>query len=184
MAGAGTGPGSGSTGSATGGTRAATTNILAQLRHGQLSGRGLTRGAQVTSAGRPRELGRAGEAGRPRGLRGLWGLGPGVQRLLRGRGEPGWPGEACSGKTAAPRPGSALRSSPGFAPVPSGSVRRLHGLSRLGEPRGAAQAFAQPFSASSVGVAFPAKKGSCAWDCNNAASKFKRISCTKAASWY
>ncbi|XP_032930681.1 short transient receptor potential channel 4-associated protein isoform X1 [Catharus ustulatus] len=45
VAGGGTGPGTGIAGA-----RAATTNILAQLRHGQLSGRGLTRGAQITEA--------------------------------------------------------------------------------------------------------------------------------------
>ncbi|KAF4801588.1 Short transient receptor potential channel 4-associated protein [Turdus rufiventris] len=45
VAGGGTGPGTG-----TAGARAANTNILAQLRHGQLSGRGLTRGAQITEA--------------------------------------------------------------------------------------------------------------------------------------
>lgn len=96
--------------------------------------------------------------GGPRGLGDLWGLGPGVQRVLTGplaelhsRGEPGWPSGACSGRTAAPSPGSALRSSPEVlglcpgaggapprygagrhagVPVPSCSLCRLPGLSR------------------------------------------------------
>nr|XP_048676620.1 short transient receptor potential channel 4-associated protein isoform X3 [Caretta caretta] len=42
--------GSGSGGGGRRGTRRGAANILAQLRHGQLSGRGLTRGAQITEA--------------------------------------------------------------------------------------------------------------------------------------
>lgn len=53
----GTGPGGGSRRGAR--AAATTTNILAQLRRGQLSGCGLTRGAQVRD-----EAGRGGEAGR------------------------------------------------------------------------------------------------------------------------
>lgn len=75
VAGGGTGPGSGS---GSGGARAATTNILAQLRHGQLSGRGLTRGAQVTRCGPPVGPGPGGRSGEGRGAwgtRGVWGRG-------------------------------------------------------------------------------------------------------------
>lgn len=141
VAGGGTGPG---TATATGGARAATTNILAQLRHGQLSGRGLTRGAQVTRCGAARGTwaGRENRGG-PRGLGGAQrGLGPGVQRLppgllaeLRGRGEPGRPSGACSGRTAAP---SAAELPGGARALPRcWSVSRcLPGLSRApGAPR-------------------------------------------------
>lgn len=43
-----------------GGGRRVATNILAQLRHGQLSGNGLTRGAQVRRAWRGRRCGGCG----------------------------------------------------------------------------------------------------------------------------
>lgn len=150
------------------------------------------RGSGNALRGRPWHLGRAGEPGRAAGpgggLSGVWGRGysasrPGFWRSCAAAESPA----GLAGPARGERPLPALRSSPevlGLCPGAGGCPGASPVLAGLREHPGAAQAFAQPFCASLVCVAFPAKKGSSAWDCNNAASKFKRISWTKAASWY
>lgn len=95
---------------------AATTNILAQLRHGQLSGCGLTRGAQVAGDGGVgwRRAGGPGLAGGEAGKCSDLGLGRGLLWLLCWAHPPPCPALA-SGRAFKPT------REPGPAPVAAGS---------------------------------------------------------------
>lgn len=121
---AGGAPGPGGGGGARRGARAAPTNILAQLRHGQLSGCGLTRGAQVR--GGPV----AGEAGGGRcGVRARCGGGglPGAG-LGRALSWSSGGGPAESRSAACPRPAGGLGQGLRMVRVPAGEARRCRGL--------------------------------------------------------